>query len=660
MKLSSPILLAGVVALIAGCGQGLDEPYCEDYACECPATENCALVGTAVNFEVLDRRMDFFAAPWPADPRLGPDGHPDLSAFPNPANSSMLMDYVETVQSETVGWGTNQAIYFTFDGPLDEGSLPSGPAETLDAGASAFLIDVSDGPGRGQRSPVAVRYLEAARQFTPAHTLVLRPVLGFPLREATPYAAVITRDVRDAQGARLGAPDLFERTKYAEAPLSEALVPWWESLQPVWGDLEQLADLDRAEIAAVAVFTTQNIHAEMEAVQAFVDAEARPTASDWNVLGEMDAFYRVEAWFEMPEFQAGDPPDFEGGGGFVFDEDGQPVVQRRPSIPFTLAFPKDGAMPAAGWPIVVYAHGTGGSRNGFANQNSDVAALLAARGIASIGIDQPLHGDRNPWGRNEDIITFNPYNILAMRDNFRQGAADLMVLRRLLEDLRVPAGVSPTGTEVRFDDDKVAYMGHSQGCLNGPAFLSLADDVRGAVLSGSGGGLGPAILGKTEPVDIPALIILGLGLVEEEFDLDHPVVALFQLFAERADPINYAARLIAEPPAGLPSKHLFFSQGLLDLYALPHQAAAMAAASGCAPMAPLVEPIEPFVLRGVETLDPPVHGNTSDPDGNPITAVMVQYPNDGHFAVFDNDDAKRHYLGFLETLLTDGVPTVGP
>ncbi len=624
----------------------------------CPEGEDCSLPGTALVFEVREDQPGFFDTPWPCDTRLDAEGGPDLAEFPNPGNSSMLASYIETVQAETRGFGTNAAVYFAFDGPLDPESLPAFPADTLDRSSSAFLVDVSDGPGRGERIPLAVRFFPEERQFTPANTLVLRPVLGFPLRQNTRYAVVVTRKVK-SDGRSLGAWADFERTKYDDPPESEPVRSWWEVLHPVYEDLQELSGADRGNVAALAVFTTQDVLSEMDAVAAFVASEPAPQASGWNRLSDKAQVYRLEAWFEMPEFQAGQPPDFEDGGGFAFDQDGRPVVQRRLSIPFTLALPK-GRMTAAGWPIVIYSHGTGGSRNGFTEGIGSVADKLGQRGIASIGIDQPLHGDRNPWGREESIVTFNPYNILAMRDNFRQGAADMLVLRRLLSELTVPADASPTGAAVLFDDERVGYMGHSQGSLNGPLFLSVASGTRGAVFSGSGGGLGPAILGKTEPVDIPALIILAMGLVPEEFDLDHPLISAFQIFAERADPLNYARRLLVQPTSGVRPRHLYFSQGLLDEYALPEQAAAMAAASGCSPMEPLREPIEAFRLRGRDPLGPPISGNAEGPDGNAYTAVMVQYPDDGHFAVFDNPDAQRHYLGFLQSLLLDDLPSVGP
>jgi hypothetical protein len=179
-------------------------------------------------------------------------------------------------------------------------------------------------------------------------------------------------------------------------------------------------------------------------------------------------------------------------------------------------------------------------------------------------------------------------------------------------------------------------------------------------MSGAGGGLGVALLEKTAPIDIPALIILALDLEESEFDLDHPAINIFQMFSERADPLNYTRRYLKEPHTGAAPRHLFFSQGLLDLYTIPIQIESLAAAAGCMLMTPVSDEVEALNLRGLDPLDPPVSGNATGPNQEPVTAVLVQYPTDGHFAVFDNLTAQRHYTGFLDTLLHDGLPSVGP
>jgi hypothetical protein len=644
-----------ILVLVAGCGDGDGRSY----SGSCPEGSECNIKGTALVFRVRTPDSGFFNRPWPADVRMTADGNVDLSGFPNAEPGSMLGDWVTTIQQNTAGFGTNAAVYCSFDGPLDPATLPAGPAETLAAGATAFLVDISDGPGRGERIPVQVRFIPDRFQFTPKNTLVLRPVLGFPLRSSTTYAAVVTRGVKNESGNTLGAVSDFERTKYQAAPEDEYVRAWWEVMHPAYEDLEELGLVERGEVAALAVFTTQEVLDEMDRVREFIETLPAPQANGWQQLSDKPDVYRLEGWFDLPEFQAGDPPDFEGGGAFVFDQTGEPVPQRNVSIPFTLAVPK-ATPPPDGWPIVIYAHGTGGDRNGFCDFSDNPCDLMGRKGLASIGIDQPLHGYRNPWGSDPNLTTFNFYNILAMRDNFRQGAADLLVLRRLIDSLEVPAAVSPTGAAIEIDQTRVGYMGHSQGGLTGGVYLGVAEGIAGAVMSGAGGGLGVALLEKTEPIDIPALIIMALDLEAAEFDIDHPAINIFQMFAERADPLNYARRYLLEPHAGASPRHLFFSQGLLDVYTIPVQIGALAAAGGCMLMTPVSEEVEALQLRGLSPLEPPVSGNAQGPSGQPVTAVLVQYPTDGHFAVFDNPTAQRHYTGFLDTMLHQGLPSVGP
>jgi len=641
--------------LLAGCGNGDGR----DYSGSCPEGSECNIQGTALVFRVRTPETGFFNRPWPADVRMTAEGTVDLSGFPNPTHSSMLDTWITTIQQNTHGFGTNSAVYFSFDGPLDPATLPAGPSETLTAEATAFLVDISSGPGRGEMIPLVVRFIPDRFQFTPKNTLVLRPVLGFPLRSATTYAAVVTRGVKNESGKNLGAVSDFERTKYQAAPEDEYVRAWWEVMHPAYDELEELGLVERGEVAALAVFTTQEVLDEMDRVREFVAALPAPQASDWQQLSDKPDVYQLEGWFDLPEFQAGDPPDFEDGGAFVFDQNGEPVPQRTVSIPFVLAVPK-AAPPPDGWPIVIYAHGTGGDRYGFCDYPDNPCDLMGRKGLASIGIDQPLHGHRNPWGSDPNLTTFNFYNILAMRDNFRQGAADLLVLRRLIDSLEVPAVVSPTGAAIAIDETRVGYMGHSQGGLTGGVYLGVAEGIAGAVMSGAGGGLGVALLEKTAPIDIPALIILALDLDESEFDLDHPAINIFQMFSERADPLNYARRYFLEPHSGASPRHLFFSQGLLDVYTIPVQIGALASAGGCMLMTPVSEEVESMDLRGLTPLEPPVSGNAEGPNGEPVTAVLVQYPTDGHFAVFDNLTAQRHYTGFLDTLLHENLPSVGP
>src|SRR5439155_452746 len=71
------------------------------------------------------------------------------------------------------------------------------------------------------------------------------------------------------------------------------------------------------------------------------------------------------------------------------------IVQRTEHMRFSVSVPP-GPTPATGWPICIYAHGTGGNVESFVED--DTAHQLAGEGIAVISTDQVLHGPRNPGG----------------------------------------------------------------------------------------------------------------------------------------------------------------------------------------------------------------------------------------------------------------------
>src|SRR5439155_21503580 len=115
------------------------------------------------------------------------------------------------------------------------------------------------------------------------------------------------------------------------------------------------------------------------------------------------------------------------GGEIVVGSDGIAVVQRIEPMRFALTIPA-GATPATGWPICIYAHGTGGDWQSFVDDGT--ALRLAQQGIAVISTDQVLHGPRNPGG-DPEVSFFNFGNPLAGRDNALQGAADAWSQMRL-------------------------------------------------------------------------------------------------------------------------------------------------------------------------------------------------------------------------------------
>jgi hypothetical protein len=71
-------------------------------------------------------------------------------------------------------------------------------------------------------------------------------------------------------------------------------------------------------------------------------------------------------------------------------------------------------------------------------------------------------------------------------------------------------------------------------------------------------------------------------------------------------------------------------------------------------MQPLVHAIEGLALREIGALPAPVRANVLGSDGERYTGVYSQYPDDGHFAVFDNATAHVQLTHWFDSLAHDG------
>jgi hypothetical protein len=611
---------------------------------------------------------DFFTLPWPNDTRMDPDGTVNLEGFPT--DNTLVSVYLSLFDQEVRGWGTNSAIFFRFSASLDASSLPATADETLLPEASAYLVDVDpDSPDYATRVPVVVTFAAEAGEYIGPNSLVLRPVAGFPLREATTYAAILSRTIRDAGSQPLRKDLDFAYVMRDTAPGDEdpALEVAWHAYAPLRAYLaEQSAE--PTDVLCAAVFTTQSIVETMVRLRDAVyrDMDTPPSLpADLAYTGSGPGYYIYEGTYEAPVYQHGEVPYATQGGGFVFDAAGDPVLARTESMRFALSVPT-GDMPAGGWPIVLYAHGTGGNYRSFIN--GDVARDLARIYVdgellaraAVIGIDQVLHGTRcNVAACNPELNFFNFQNPIAGRDNVRQGALDNVQLLRLVEAMDT-ASAPETGAPIRFNSTQIHFFGHSQGGLTGSPFLAVEPKIKSAVLSGAGGNMILSLLLKTAPVSIPD--ILGLLLGEQDpMTASHPVLSLIQFFIEPADPLNYGRYFIDEPLDGSEPKHIYLSQGWTDHYTPPLLTEGLAVATGLELVSPWLEP-QPLLVLGGQThgLERPVSGNLM---GGSVTGVMLQYlawdDADGHYVVFDNPNANQDYRHFLGTAIRDGIPTVG-
>jgi predicted esterase len=603
----------------------------------------------------VDPGADFYALPFPNDRWREPDGTIDLSQFPT---NGLLVETYRAAAEELDGFGLNQPVFARFEGALDPDSLPT-PAESVDERASVYLVDVDPrSPDRGGRVPVHVRFHAAATPTIGGNRLVVRPYPGFGLTSGTTYAAVITDRARAASGGDVLAPASFQalldgRGDPALAAAYEPLLAW---LDEPGGD-------DRDDVVSAAVFTTQRAMDIAPAIRKGVFGTPAPEAA--NVmeiplptpmpLPLIEPLRLFVGEYTAPSFQRGDVPYRNAPAGkIVVGPDGAAIVQRMEPMRFGLSIPV-GPMPAAGWPIAIYQHGTGGDHLTFVEDLT--SHVLAAQGIAVISTDQVLHGPRNPGG-DAELDFFNISNPYAMRDNSLQGAADAWSQLRLALRLSIPDGK----LAIRFDPSRVYFFGHSQGGSTGPAFVALEPAIKGAVLSGTAGLLSLSLLYKTNPLDVPSL--LQTFLRDGPVDEDNPSLALCQMWFEHADGINYAPLMVRRPglaPDGTPlaPRNIFQTEGFTDTYTPNPAIEAMAVAiGGDLVQTPDQQDVSGLTeLRGRAVLAPPFSGNASG-----VTAVLAQYRarpgEEGHYVVFDIPLAVRQSAEFLGTLSRTGTATI--
>jgi len=592
----------------------------------------------------------FYALPFPNDIRMGADGRMDLSDYVRP---NVLLDkHISTYAEKVNGFSINGAVFFRFAHPIDPTSLPAEPTDALAADASVYLVNVDpDSADRGGLTPLRFRFEHFAGETIGDDWLSVLPYPGFTLEEGTTYAAVVTNRILAPDGTAVAAAPDFAAILSTEAPADADLARAQQLYQPLLDWLDEPGGDERADVISAAVFTTGNFTRDMAKLREATFALDEPKARDIEWLGELDDFVWYDGVYDAPNYQTGEPPYMTSGGEIVFDDEtGLPIVQRWEEMRLSFSVPK-GDMPEGGWPVVLYAHGTGGSYHTF--KNNGTAARLAQHGIACVGIDQVLHGPRNP-GANPEITFFNFQNPLAARDNTRQGAADNFQLLRLVKGFDYTER-HPGGRTIRFDPDRIYFFGHSQGGLTGPAFLAYEPEIPGAILSGAAGLLYLALLNKTEPQNIPEL----LGVFIRDYPLDefNPVLSLLQMWLDASDPASFGPLLFSRPAPGIPPKNIFHSEGFTDHYAPNVGIEAFAVTMRSDPVTPILKSVEGMDLRGLQPVNPPVANNRGS-----VTAVFLQYDqqqgSDGHYVLFDIAAAKKQSIEFLSTLAETGTATL--
>ncbi len=596
-----------------------------------------------------DDAQGFFALPYPNDLRLGVNGHVDLEALPRP--NTFLADYFDTIEQLQTGFGLTSAGILRFDGPIDTRSLPSEPGLSKLADASVYLVNVEPASEHyGVKTPLEFDFHQEPGEVIGTNWLSCLPFPGFVLEEGSTYALVATDRLLDEQGAPIRASSTFLSILDVASSTSEVEVAK-NIYDPLLRWLDEEGGDERRDVVSAAVFTTQRPTELMGRFRQVIhESVASPIPREVALKVDRSSYSVYTGRYDSPNFQDGEFPykTLEQGGGFELDASGDPIVQTTEDLRFSMTIPTEVAMPSAGWPVVLYAHGTSGDYLSY--EQNGTAARMAEQGLAVISIDQLMHGERLSQGSAENLF-FNFQNPLSSRANVMQAALEDYQLLRLVQGVDQDV----EGRALRFDSSKIFFFGHSQGSVTGVPFAAHEPDVKGAVFSGAGGLLYLTLTTKKKPFDVRE--ILGLVIRDANINRFHPVLALLQAFYEPADAIVYARLLVQEPPPGLAPKNIFQPHGFDDSYTTEPTLKALATAFGVHLVAPELKPIAGLKLQGKQVLSLPVTNNAGD-----VTAVAAQYQprngEDGHFVSFDIPAARKQSALFLKTLADTGKATL--
>ena len=646
---------------------------------------------------------DFFSLPFPNDAaRKG--GRVSYDTFPHDPNPPMGFDavklYLDALADQPFGnYGTT---ILRFDGEFDFGSIDIAlDKPTPDAPDPGLrLVDLSGAKtdaGFGGFLGLNIFVSTGRNKYLCPDSLSVRPNGGAPFKAGGRYAVLLKKGVKDcplpkkknSDGSEscgdgavaiVPSPDLVALLG-PSAPSDLALSEAYASYAPLRDYLE-LKKIAATDVLNAAVFTVGSPQVPAERMRTSVRADTAPTATGWTLCkpgvkspcpqadgdracgAENPAFDELHALVDMPIFQKGTAPylSAKDGGDIALGGDASTPIPkvRTEKVCLALTVPK-GTAPASGWPVAIYAHGTGGSfrshaTDGTAAMLSDIDLGTGGKvGFAVLGIDQVGHGPRRCGGgactstMSPDDIVFNFGNPQAARFNYLQGAADQHTLARLLETLAIDAG--PTGTAIKLDGTKVVYWGHSQGATEGAIFLAEDPAIKGAVLSGEGASLIDALTSKSSPVDVKSVMWIALSeSAPNAVNVFHPVLSLLQNWVDPADPIHFARLDVLPNASPAFPRNLFQPSGTNDTYTPFATQFPFALAAGLA----FVDPILDTKLSTVPSAD----GNIVL-GGLKATAAMRQYAPgayDGHFVAFKNDTAKADVQKFLARVAAGTIP----
>jgi hypothetical protein len=647
-------------------------------SCAALVTGACSDPATTVVMTTVDEPPAYGTSPFPTDALRDGDHLSPLRGL-----DAIVVRHADIIAAHFAsldGFGLRPLVEIFVTGALDEASLPAHTASLAD---SAVVIDVDpSSPERGRVIAMDWHY--------DAERLVLQgaPTSGELLREGTRYAAFVTTAIKPLH--RAGALDDLPTTGR------------WQTTAEALRELDAMHASGTIEydIAGLTVFTTQHATAPLLAARSLV-AQLPPSQLTFSdpaiIFSGTAALDRVigiatratdgpraglERWGnDNPTGIAHDHVGVIGTGEMTIarfrSDDAKtdlpddetfadpPRVIAMDTIPVTFILPAT-PMPAAGYPIVIYGHGLGASRD----QLLSFAEPLTSRGYAIVGIDMAGHGSRfdptdlvanmgqqlmafngdgatrDGFGDTTGLVTqfdfFEGFlGVSAVRDSIRQSALDLGRVAQMIRraDLDLSALAGPGSANPKLDTRRIAYLGESFGTVVGSVFAAIEPDVDLYVLDVPGGGILDKLLPASAEIGSLAIpLIDNIYGPKQRVDRFNPLIGMMQAVIDGADPLTYAPHVLRDrftiDGTALGPRSVVCIEVVGDQVLSNQGTDALARGLGLDVLAPNLAPPD-----GLVSIESPVAGNR---DGQ--TAILVQYAPATHGGNWSSEQGTLRYV----------------
>lgn len=634
-----------------------------------------------------DAMNDFLAFPFPNVIRTDEYGRPSLKGYPapEPVISFILGDIVdslvEKVQKERAGFSPLGAVYFRSSVPIDSTSWRMDFMNTASPSSCVQLINVEpESRHYKERLPVYVTFQNNGNDLWADNTLVVRPVPGVNPHPGDRHMAVIL-DCMTYKGTKIDQSDKLS------AILNKTSPHEINSLMSFYVDQLSEVGIDPSKVRALTGYDTMDVAKEMDQMAADLKGKGKivkdsngVAVGSWREVSGVSVF---SGQFETYNYIEGvynkEHPDYTGPGmGEIrFDANGKLTSKgNSETINFQITVPKT-AMPANGYPIAVYGHGTGGDASTHVGRGDEGWSLIDNNiPIAMIGFDACLQGERTDGdGSEAALMTMLLQNPVVIRESVRQTVNDMLVLYDIFDQNGLilppnPRAENPS-ENVRFDPSYGLFVGHSQGSQEGGVLLGVTNQIKNAFLSAGGGGvalsfveleldIGIKMFEHKTIADIVSMVFgqTGNPISYDTFLTNHIVQPLL----DPIDPLNFAYRFIKEPPAGMSAKNIAQTMGVNDQCTPMVTQMAMATAEGLPVVGNIYEVSDAMRYAGFDTaLDSPVSKNLTSTNGDVVTGGIAQFENKGtgnpHFVLYHIQGAGQMYLEFFRSVM-DGTPKI--